>query len=76
MYQIRSIYFKLLGAVNADIKIYDSWGRLKKVIPITNLTDGLQKITYSTSNLPSGIYEYALTINGKRTDTKKMVVMR
>jgi parallel beta-helix repeat protein len=69
-------YFKLLCAVNADIKIYDSWGRLKQVIPITNLTDGTQKITYSTSDLPSGLYEYTLTINGKRTDTKKMIVMR
>jgi hypothetical protein len=70
------IYFKLLGAVNADIKIYDSWGRLKQVIPITNLTDGMQKTTYSTSDLPSGIYEYALTINGKRTDIKKMIIMK
>jgi hypothetical protein len=69
-------YFKLFGAANADIKIYDSWGRLKQVIPITNLSDGTQKITFNTSNLPSGIYEYALTINERRTDTKKMVVTR
>ncbi len=67
-------YFKLFGAANADIKIYDSWGRLKQVIPITTLSNGTQRITFNTSNLPSGIYEYVLTINGKRTDAKKMVV--
>ncbi len=69
-------HFRLFGAANADIRIYDSWGRLKQVIPITNLRDGIQKITFNTSNLPSGIYEYALTINEKRTDIKKMIVIR
>ncbi len=69
-------YFKLFGAENADIKIYDSWGQLKQVIPITNLSDGTKKITFNTSNLPAGIYEYSLSINEQRTDIKKMIVIR
>lgn len=70
------IYFKLFGATDASIRIYNSWGQLKQILPITDLKDGTQKITFDTSILPAGIYEYTLTINDKRTDTKKMVVIR
>ncbi|MCX6252670.1 MAG: T9SS type A sorting domain-containing protein [Bacteroidetes bacterium] len=69
-------YLMLHGAKYANIKIYDTWGQLKQVIPITNLIDGTQKITINTSNLPSGIYECALTVDEKKTDIKKMVVIR
>jgi len=71
-----NFYFKLFGASNADIKIYDSWGQLKQVIPITDLKDGTQKITFDTSTLPAGVYEYSLSINERKTDTKKMVVIK
>ncbi len=70
------IYFKLFSATNAEIKIYNSWGQLQQVLPITDLKDGLQKITFNTSTLTAGVYEYSLSINERTTDTKKMVVIR
>jgi hypothetical protein len=70
------IYFKLFSATNAEIKIYNSWGQLKQVLPITDLKDGVQKITCSTSLMPAGVYEYSLVMNDRTTDTKKMVVIR
>jgi hypothetical protein len=70
------IYFKLFSATNAEIKIYDSWGILKQEIPITDLMDGTHKISFNTSILPAGVYEYSLYINERMTATKKMVVIR
>jgi hypothetical protein len=69
-------YINLSGATNANIKIYNNLGQLNQVIPITNFTDGTQKITINTSNLSAGIYGCTLMINGKTTDIKKMVVIR
>jgi hypothetical protein len=71
-----SIYFKASGVNNASIKIFDCWGRLEQEIPSTDLTDGTQKVTISTSTLPAGVYHYSLFINNKLTDTKKMVVIK
>jgi hypothetical protein len=70
------IYFKLYSATEASIKIYDCWGRLQQEIPITDLKDGVQKITCNTSLMPAGVYEYSLVMNDRTTDTKKMVVIR
>jgi len=70
------IYFKLINAKEAMIKIYDGWGRLNKQIPIPEIMDGIQKTTVNTSNMPSGLYEYSLSVNGQITDTKRMVVIR
>lgn len=69
-------YFKLVGATHADIKIFNSLGQLKKIIPIAELRNGIQKITFDTSILSPGIYVYSLSINEKRTDSKKMIVTR
>jgi hypothetical protein len=71
-----SIYFKASGVNNASIKIFDCWGRLEQEIPLTDLKDGTQKVTISTSDFPAGVYQYSLFINNKLTDTKKMVVIK
>ncbi len=70
------IYFKLYSVIDASIKIYDYLGRLQQEIPITDLKDGVQKITCNTSLMPAGVYVYSLVMKDKTTDTKKMVVIR
>jgi hypothetical protein len=69
-------YFKLTNAKKAEIRIYDIRGILRLVIPVTNLSDGTQKITFNACDLAPGIYEYELTVNEERRDAKKMVVIR
>jgi hypothetical protein len=71
-----SIYFKVAGLTDALIRIYDCWGRLEQEIPLTDLTDGTQKVTFNTSAFPAGVYQYSLFINNKLTDTRKMVVIK
>jgi hypothetical protein len=69
-------YVKISGAKNADIKIFNSLGKLEQTVLITSLDDTPQKITFNTSVLSPGIYECMLNVNGKRTDTKKLIVIR
>jgi tetratricopeptide (TPR) repeat protein len=69
-------YFRLSSAKKAEIRIYDIRGMLRLVIPVTNLSDGTQKITFNTCDLAPGIYEYELTVNDERRGAKKMVVIR
>jgi len=70
------IYFKLFGATDASIRIYNSWGQLKQEIPLTDLADGTHMMSVNTSLFPAGVYEYSLSINERTTDTKKMVVIK
>lgn len=70
------LYIILFDAVNANIGIYNSLGKLQQTLPITKLSDGQQSILFDTSNLSSGIYECMLNVNGKRADLKKLIVIK
>lgn len=70
------IYFKLLNANQAVINIYDSWGKLNNQILISDLNDGVHKTAINTSTLSPGVYEYSLLVNGRLTDSKRMIVVR
>jgi len=47
-------------------------GGLIKTIPING--NGNQAITVSGSSLTAGMYYYALIVDGKEIDTKKMIL--
>ena len=68
------IYYRLLNVTSAEIRIYDHFGRLIQIIPVNDLNNGIHEVQYISANLSPGIYEYLLTVNGKRTDTKRMIV--
>lgn len=59
---------------NAAIYIYDLNGVQKEVYPITN--KGANEITIDKGTLSPGIYLYALIIDGKEIDIKRMILTR
>ena len=63
-------YFIPENASSARILFYDETGREMKAEPIQTLGNGT--LTIKTSNLASGIYSYALEVNGKIMQTRKM----
>lgn len=70
------IYYKLKNAHNAIIRMYNSIGRLEQEISVTDLSDGIHGTPVDASRLSPGVYEYSLYIDGKMTDTKRMVVIK
>ncbi len=61
------------GTSTATCQVYSLDGRLLSSI-VLNPSSGKNRITVDTGKFASGMYIYSLVINGKATDTKKMVV--
>ena len=62
------------GTSNAQIIIYDAGGKSLKQFSISPQDNGTVRIDASV--LAAGTYHYALFVNGKIIDTKKMVVIK
>jgi hypothetical protein len=71
------IWYKLdPSSSQATITVCNYTGQTMEWIPLSDLSEESHKITFDASNLPAGIYLYSLEVNGNKTDTKKMVVIR
>ena len=61
------------NARNAFIHIFDMTGKTLKQIPVDS---SMQSVTINGYELSSGMYFYALTINGQEIDTKRMILSK
>jgi hypothetical protein len=71
-----SIWFKLTEESSVSVTIYDYTGKEVSVINPGTLKTGNHSVEFNSANLPSGIYFYSLEVNGIKTDTKKMTLMK
>ncbi|MFT3702384.1 MAG: tail fiber domain-containing protein [Agriterribacter sp.] len=62
------------GISNAQIAVYDAAGKMLKQYTIAANENGTLRIDAAT--LPSGTYHYALFVDGKIIDTKKMILIK
>jgi hypothetical protein len=67
------IYFRLYTQVAVKIKIYNNFMYLMEEINIDNASKGLNNINYNGSNLPFGIYQCILEVNGQQADSKAII---
>ena len=58
------------------LKIYDMLGKLVKTLVNENLNAGIHSIEFDGSNLSSGVYYYALSINGITKQRRSMILMK
>ena len=68
--------FNLKDESNVAITIYDHSGKKVNIINPGLMSPGNHSVEFNSANLPSGIYFYSLEVNGIKTDTKKMTLMR
>lgn len=64
-------YYLPSNKVNAYINFYSSAGQLLKSVKIAS--GGKGSINLNAGDLPSGVYQYALIIDGKVSDKKQML---
>ena len=62
------------NAVNASVKITDMNGRVIKNIAVT--ANGKGQLVLQAGLLTTGTYQYALIVNGRQIDTKRMVLIK
>jgi hypothetical protein len=67
-------YFLPSSASKAFLLITSANGAVVKSFPIAKSGEG--KISVASADLPAGSYYYSLLIDGKMTDTKKMIISR
>jgi tetratricopeptide (TPR) repeat protein len=70
------IWFKLTEESNVSVTIYDYTGKEVSVINPGSLKSGNHSVEFNSANLSAGIYFYSLEVNGTKTDTKKMTLMK
>lgn len=68
-----TITYKAYAALSVDIVIYDMKGNRMK--NFNNLPQGDGKITLAGSELPSGIYYYALLANGRIVEKRELTIL-
>jgi len=73
---VTSIKYQVLKNANIKLIIYNIIG--KDIITLVNERkySGSYEVTFDGSSLSSGIYFYALFVNGLRVDTKKAVLLK
>jgi agmatine deiminase len=70
------IPFSLQQDANVRLEIFDLKGRLIKTLVNDFLSKGEHNYTFSTSNLTEGMYNYVLTIEGRHSLSKKLIVLK
>jgi hypothetical protein len=68
-------YYLPDNTVNAQLTITDAQGRILKDVVLGN-SKGPGQAIINAGELASGIYFYSLVINGKRVDTKEMILSK
>lgn len=72
--QSTTIQFSLpVSAKDAQLLVYDQSGRLVKSVAVAN---GQNQVSIAKGSLPSGNYVYTLMVDGKKVDSKNMIVAK
>lgn len=70
-----TIYYQLKEQGEGYITVFNNVGEVIREVSFSKAA-GIHNIVLDMGNLPAGIYYYSMVINGKRTDSKKMVIVR
>jgi tetratricopeptide (TPR) repeat protein len=71
---ITTINYEIYTEGMVDVFIYNTMGQLVKSLPQGTLAEGKYQAKITVSNMPAGMYHYALFVNGEMVDSKKMIV--
>jgi len=71
-----TIYYKLSKPSDVVIKVFDLLGKEQMKIYHPQRPEGAHKAEIQATGLSAGTYTFTLEINGVRTDTKKMIVVK
>jgi hypothetical protein len=70
------IWYKLENEAAIQLNIYNYTGQLIKSIDEGTQPKGSHSIEFDAKGLKDGIYLYSIFVNGKKTDSEKMTIMK
>ena len=70
------IQFGIQNNSHVAINIYNTAGIKITTLINENLSTGVYEVTWNAANYSSGVYFYTFEINGRRLDTKKLVLCK
>lgn len=71
-----SINYSLVKKANIRIVLYDLLGREVKTLVNETLGEGNYVSSFNANDMSSGLYFYAMYVNGSLFDTKKMILVK
>lgn len=70
------ISYNLSTASHVTLQVYDVSGKLVSTLIDKKQSSGFYEIDFNGNGLPSGVYYYAVSLNGILRDTKKMILLK
>jgi tetratricopeptide (TPR) repeat protein len=69
-----NIVYSLLERSSVNIVIYNQWGQICETSPQGGKDAGDYRLEVSLQGMPSGIYHCVLSVDGKKADSKKLII--
>lgn len=70
-----AIAFDLTRSSDVRLEVFNALGQLVRTLANESLAPGSYEVTFNAASLPSGVYTYSLTAEG-RSETKMMVLLK
>ncbi|MBV6479907.1 MAG: Ycf48-like protein [Ignavibacteria bacterium] len=70
------ITYQIYKSANVEIEVYDNLGKKVKVLVKKKQSPGYYKEQFDGSNLSSGIYFYAIKIDDKYVESRRMIILK
>jgi tetratricopeptide (TPR) repeat protein len=68
-----TVVYEIYTEGTVEISIYNILGQLIQTIPQGFKKEGVYQVEISLVNIPTGVYSYALFVDGERIDSKKLI---
>ncbi|MBK7158058.1 MAG: T9SS type A sorting domain-containing protein [Ignavibacteria bacterium] len=73
---VTTIEYEITSKGFINLSVYNIHGKKQTELVNKIQNTGNYKVNFNGSNLPTGVYFYTMFVNGKRVDTKKMMLLK
>jgi N-acetylneuraminic acid mutarotase len=70
------VNFSINRNAHVKLQVYDSLGKLVKVLIDRKMSVGFHSVNFNAANLSSGVYYYQINVNDKYVQSKKMTLLK
>jgi len=70
------IFYKLTESSHVQVSVYNLMGKEIQTLVDKPMEAGIHEAIFDATGMPSGIYYYSISVNGKTTDSRKMSVIK
>jgi len=71
-----TVSYRIAGTAHVKLTVYNTLGQVVEELVNSKQQAGTYRVTFDAAALSSGVYLYKLTVNGRASQVKKMILIR